>query len=70
MLDQAGQTRVSDSDFVEFARAGAAAEGEYHCSRCGYGVTVRASLPQCPMCAGTTWEPADWSGFARPQFQA
>lgn len=70
MLDEAGHVRTTDGDFVEFVLAGAAAEGEYHCSSCGYGVTVRASLPQCPMCAGTTWEPADWTGFARQRYQA
>jgi rubrerythrin len=59
MLDEASHSRTADGDFVEFVPAGAAAEGEYHCSRCGYGVTVRTSLPQCPMCAGTTWEPVE-----------
>lgn len=70
MLDEAAHARSTDGDFVEFASAGTAAEGEYHCAECGYGVTVRARLPQCPMCAGTTWEPADWSGLARQRYQA
>lgn len=70
MLDEAAQSRTAEGDFVEFALAGAAAKGEYHCSSCGYGVTVHARLPQCPMCAGTTWEPAEWTGFARQQYQA
>jgi rubrerythrin len=70
MLDEAAQARTTDGDFVEFALAGMPAKGEYHCSGCGYGVTVNASLPQCPMCAGTTWEPAHWAGLVRQQFQA
>lgn len=35
--------------------AGAAARGEFHCGRCGYGVSVRRQLPVCPMCRGTGW---------------
>jgi hypothetical protein len=50
---------------VEFLTAGTTAVGEYHCSGCGYGVTVHAPLPACPMCAGTTWEQAAWSPFKR-----
>ena len=69
MLDEAGQARLPDGDFVEFARAGAAAKGEYYCSSCGYGVSVNASLPQCPMCAGTVWEPASWAPL-RQRYQA
>jgi len=64
--EQAGST---SPDYVEFARAGATAEGEYHCSACGYGIFVRSNLPTCPMCAGTTWEPVEWT-FARQQYQA
>lgn len=70
MLDQAMSAGGGDGDFVEFAVAGTAAKGAYHCSDCGYGVTVTATLPQCPMCAGTTWEPADWSSWSRQRFQA
>lgn len=58
MLDEAGRTRSNHGDFVGFANAGAAAKGEFHCSACGYGVSVNAFLPECPMCAGTVWEPA------------
>jgi rubrerythrin len=58
MLDQAGQGTTRDGDYVEFLVTGTTAAGEYHCAECGYGVTVHATLPQCPMCSGTTWEPA------------
>jgi rubredoxin len=64
------QAGSSNQDFVEFARAGAAAEGEYHCSACGYGITVRSRLPICPMCAGTTWEAVQYASFARQRYQA
>jgi rubrerythrin len=70
MLDEAWHAAHGDGDFVEFVIAGAAARGEYHCSDCGYGVTVHAILPQCPMCAGTHWEPADWTPFSRARLQA
>ncbi len=69
MLEEAGRTTSTDGDFVEFANAGTVAKGDFHCSSCGYGVSVNASLPQCPMCAGTVWEPVT---LARPhqRFQA
>ena len=65
MLDQARKLDSQDGDFVEFARAGTQAAGEYHCSSCGYGVTIHTLLPRCPMCAGTLWEQAAWSPFSR-----
>ena len=50
--------RVADAcDFVEFVVAGSPASGAFHCAGCGYGVTVQAALPRCPMCGGGTWEP-------------
>ena len=64
MLDQAREERAADGDYVDFCVAGAPGVGDYHCADCGYGVTVHAALPQCPMCTGTTWERA-WSPFTR-----
>ena len=37
--------------------AGLAARGEFHCTECGYGITVHRILPTCPMCRGTEWHP-------------
>ena len=37
-------------------RAGHAARGEFRCTDCGYGVTIRRSLPVCPMCRGEHWD--------------
>lgn len=66
MLDDAKPTtRVEDGDYVEFLATGTAAVGEYHCSVCGYGVTVHETLPRCPMCSGTSWEATAWSPFSR-----
>ena len=45
--------------------AGGRAEGEYRCSACGYGVTVRSTLPYCPMCRGNVWEEPSSSPFGR-----
>ena len=65
MLDEVRKLGSQDGDFVEFARTGTQAAGEYHCSGCGYGVTIHSLLPQCPMCAGTLWEQTPWSPFTR-----
>ena len=51
--------------YVHFHASGARAKGEFHCSECGYGVTVFSVLPRCPMCGGAAWEQSDWSPFAR-----
>jgi hypothetical protein len=64
MLDQAQGRRTREGDYVEFHVAGSPATGEYHCADCGYGVTVQAVLPQCPMCAGTSWESQALTPFA------
>jgi rubredoxin len=69
MLDEVGNGVDRHDDYVEFVRAGAPAAGAYRCSGCGYGVTVRASLPSCPMCGGTTWEQAASAQFASPRLQ-
>jgi rubrerythrin len=49
---------VPDDGFVAFHAAGKEATGDYRCSRCGYGVSVRRTLPMCPMCGGLFWEPS------------
>jgi rubrerythrin len=64
VLEPATPKAASD-DFVEFFASGAVAKGEFHCSECGYGVTVHAELPPCPMCGGESWEQAPWSPFTR-----
>jgi rubrerythrin len=56
MLDEARKVGSTDGEFVEFVGAGAAAKGAFRCSDCGYGVAVQGTLPQCPMCGGTSWE--------------
>jgi rubredoxin len=56
MLDDAGKQAEQPGDYVDFYAAGAPAKGVFRCSGCGYGVTVQAKLPRCPMCGGTTWE--------------
>ena len=50
--------RVSEGadGFVAFLATGEPAAGEFRCSDCGYGVSVRQALPICPMCGGTAWE--------------
>ena len=58
MIDRAGKNGEAHGDYVDFHPAGSAATGAFHCSGCGYGVTVQVTLPPCPMCRGTTWEPA------------
>ena len=54
-----------EGDAVEFLATGDTVKGEFHCSACGYGVTVCRTLPVCPMCGGESWEQAAWSPFGR-----
>jgi rubrerythrin len=60
-----GSAGTRPMDFVEFFATGDRAKGEYHCSDCGYGVTVHTALPRCPMCGGRSWEQTAWSPFSR-----
>jgi lipopolysaccharide biosynthesis regulator YciM len=60
-----GSAGTRPTDFVEFFATGDRAKGEYHCSDCGYGVTVHTVLPRCPMCGGGSWEQTTWSPFSR-----
>lgn len=60
-----GSTEPAVDGYVEFLPTGQRAKGEYHCSECGYGVTVFSVLPRCPMCGGSAWEQTAWSPFAR-----
>jgi hypothetical protein len=64
-----GQRDRPADEFVPFSTAGQSAKGEYHCSECGYGVTVVRELPVCPMCRGTTWEQSTWSPLTRASFR-
>jgi rubrerythrin len=63
MLDEARKLDPGDGDYVEFVATGAKATGAFHCSSCGYGVTVQVTLPRCPMCGGTTWEVSTSAAF-------
>ena len=56
MQEGARKVESDPVDYVDFVTTGAPATGAFHCSACGYGVTVQTTLPQCPMCNGTTWE--------------
>jgi rubredoxin len=69
MLDPTRFESLEAGGYVEFLSTGDAAKGEYHCSECGYGVTVHRELPRCPMCSGTTWEQVPWSPFTRARLQ-
>jgi hypothetical protein len=67
------ETEVSDvsvDGYVEFSLAGDSVKGEFHCSVCGYGVTIVRTLPVCPMCGGSSWEQSTWSPFFRSQQQS
>ena len=41
--------------------AGDPGTGQYRCADCGYGITIHAELPECPMCGGAAWEETAWS---------
>jgi hypothetical protein len=59
--DALGGPEGDGDDYVAFVAAGSHATGQYRCSTCGYGITIHAALPECPMCAGTSWEKTAWS---------
>ena len=65
MVDEERASLVSDTEYVEFLTAGMHATGQFHCSDCGYGVTIHSELPRCPMCGGGSWEEAAWSPLSR-----
>ena len=65
MMRDSSTSQVAPDEFVEFVAAGQSVKGEYHCSDCGYGVTIVRALPLCPMCGGTSWEQSPWSPFSR-----
>ena len=54
-----------DEEYVQFSGAGESGKGQFQCSECGHGVTVYRTLPVCPVCSGSSWEPAAWSPFGR-----
>jgi rubrerythrin len=58
-------SRLATDDYVEFWATGQSVTGEFHCSDCGYGVTIVRALPPCPMCGGESWEQTAWSPFTR-----
>ncbi len=64
MLDSVNLT-TGGGDATEVFAEGSEAAGEFHCTDCGYGVTVHTRLPRCPMCSGTVWEQVAWSPFSR-----
>ena len=67
MAEGIDTTRALTGDYVEFWATGQNVTGEFHCSECGYGVTIVRKLPPCPMCGGKAWEQSAWSPFSRAQ---
>lgn len=66
MATDGAQAQVDGAgDYVQFSAAGDQGKGEYRCSECAYGVTVHSTLPVCPKCSGSSWEPTPWSPFSR-----
>jgi hypothetical protein len=58
LIEGSNTKTLGAAGYVEFWTTGQAVEGEFHCSECGYGVAGVRTLPLCPMCGGTAWEPA------------
>lgn len=56
MQIDAGRAEDATEGLPVFHGAGAPVSGEFVCSECGYGVSVRSVLPVCPMCRGSAWE--------------
>jgi rubrerythrin len=66
MVEERGSGPAS-GEFVQFWPTGAHVKGEFHCSECGYGVTIHRALPVCPMCGGESWEQTSWHPFSRSE---
>jgi hypothetical protein len=66
-VESKGAALEAKGDPVFFA-AGTEAAGEFHCAECGYGITVRSRLPECPMCRGLEWEEPSTSPYTRTGF--
>ena len=49
----------------DFLAAGQSADGDFRCAACGYGISVRRVLPECPMCRGSQWEEPATSPYGR-----
>ena len=64
-MQDVGRPGAAADEYVHCIPTGTAVKGEYHCSECGYGVTVHRELPRCPMCQGESWEQSAWSPFTR-----
>ena len=56
-MDEGARAGVVDDGYVDFFMTGEPVVGEFRCSDCGYGVSLSRTLPLCPMCGGTSWEP-------------
>jgi rubrerythrin len=65
MRERLHTTRSAPDEYVEFRATGESVKGEFHCSACGYGVTIVRALPLCPMCGGSSWERSTWSPFGK-----
>jgi hypothetical protein len=63
-LETRGAALEPSADAVLFL-TGTEASGDFHCAACGYGITVRALLPQCPMCRGIEWQESSATTSAR-----
>ena len=66
------QLTLEGSTFEEVRRlstmersSGPATRLNLRCASCGYGAIASSMPAQCPMCAGTTWDFADWKPFTR-----
>ena len=59
-----GSTRGQGGAPAAPVQAGLEERGEFRCAACGYGVVAAAlSLPECPMCRESDWEPATGRTF-------
>jgi len=59
---------VSETSSFSRIRPGEA-KGSLRCAACGYEIVSYRSLPACPMCRNTCWEPAPWRPFTRNQVE-
>jgi rubrerythrin len=56
-IGSSGVTTTGAGSLAAQLRPYATTRAAYVCSGCGYGISVAAHLPDCPMCGGDAWQP-------------
>ena len=67
ILERSDERLASASRTPDVVASGQQAKGDHVCADCGYGVAALRTLPECPMCRGTSWLPQPGRGPMFPR---